>query len=303
MKLGRIVIAGGTGLIGTALVEYFIDYSDDIVVLSRGKEGQHKGYRSVQWDGNSTGAWQNEIDGSEVLINLSGKSIQCRFTEENKKVLRASRLQSTDILRQTVQDAHSPPRVWMNSSGTGIYPKGEGISSENTTETADDFLGQLCIDWEAAFFDDTLPTTRRVALRTSPVLSANGGMFSPIKMAAQFGGGGKQGDGKQWFSWIHIDDLVRGIHFIIHEESMAGPVNMCSPSPVRNNEFMSAVRSAIGIPFGLPTPAFLLKLVSPLIGVEPSLALDSIRVVPKRLSDSDFLFEHSEIKEALQSIV
>lgn len=303
MTLGRIVIAGGSGLIGQALVEYLADYSADIVVLSRGESGARRGHRQVQWDGRSLGDWQYEVDGAEILINLSGKSIQCRFTDDNKKKLRASRLQPTDVLRQAVAKAKTPPRLWLNSSGTGIYPKGEKESTEATKETADDFLGKLCVDWEAAFFDEELPQTRRVAMRTSPVLSGEGGMLGPLKLAARLGGGGRQGSGQQWFSWIHIDDMVRAIHFIMHEERLSGPVNMCAPQAVRNETFMKALRKAVGMPIGLPTPAFALKLASPIIGIEPSLALDSIRVKPDKLIKSDFQFMHGEIHAAMADLI
>jgi uncharacterized protein (TIGR01777 family) len=303
MSIGKLIIAGGSGLIGKALVSHFKDKTDEIVVLTRSESSNTDSHRKVKWDAKSGGDWQREFDNCDVLINLTGKSIQCRFTDKNRVLLYSSRIDSTKILSETISQASAQPKVWLNASGSAYYPASEQAYSEDDIQSPIDFLGRLCFDWESELMKDKNISSRRVAMRISPVLDSNEGALMPAKMAAKFGAGGAQGSGRQFVSWIHIKDIVRAIEFIINDSSLQGPVNLCSPSAIRNKEYMKAVRSAVGMPIGLPAPRFLIKLTAPIIGVEPILALESKHIIPKRLSEAGFKFKFPEIDAALLDLL
>ncbi len=296
----KLIIAGGSGTIGKLLIDHLQDRFQEIVVLSRSSDRQEDGYRIAQWDAKNLGSWTKEIEGAELIINLTGKSIETRFTEENKKILTNSRVDSTRAIGEAIKASTAPPEIWLNASGVAIYPSTTDTpNDERITATGTGFKARLSILWEQAMNDFNLEKTRTVALRISPVLTEASGFLPPIKTIAKLGLGGKQGDGKQMVSWIHHRDLCRAVEFIIDHESMNGPVNLCSPNPLSNKQFMSVVRDSVGAPIGIPAPSFAIKLGSIFTGVDASLILDSSYVIPGILSREGFTFQFPELKEAL----
>jgi uncharacterized protein (TIGR01777 family) len=299
----RLVIAGGSGTIGQHLISHFAQEFSDIVVLSR-SAGKSKGYRRVQWDGRNQGDWTEVVDGAEVVINLSGKSIQSRFTEENKKLLLNSRVDSTKAIGLAIQEAKSPPTLWLNASGAAIYPATiEQANDERVKETGKGFKSELSIAWEEAAKGFDIPHTRQVIMRITPVLTRKDGFLPPILTITRLGLGGPQGSGKQIVSWIHHKDLCRAMEFVMKNQEIKGVVNMAAPGPVSNKLLMRLMRKEVGMPLGIPAPEFAIKLGSRLTGVEPSLILESSHVVPGVLQTHGFRFEFPRLPEALRDLI
>ncbi|QLG45996.1 TIGR01777 family oxidoreductase [Costertonia aggregata] len=300
----KLVIAGGSGFLGNAIITYFEDKFDTIIVLTRGKSCTKANVRYVTWDAKSLSDWQHEIDGCEVLINMAGRSVDCRYTEQNKKMILDSRVDATQILGEAITKAKNPPKIWLNSSTATIYKHSlhEKMSEENG-EIGSGFSVNVAKAWEKSLFESVTPKTRKIALRTSIVLGKNGGALTPIKKLAKFGLGGKQGDGNQKFSWIHVNDFVRSIDFIIQNNFINGPVNIVAPEPTTNAKLMQLVRRTVGVGFGLPAPKWLLEIGAVCIRTETELILKSRNVVPKKLLDAGFTFRYRTLKEALKETI
>ncbi len=297
-----MIIAAGTGFLGNVLIDHFKD-SYEIVVLTRGKAHIKKNIRYVNWDAKSMTGWEKELEGTDVLINLAGKSVDCRYTEKNKSEIMSSRVDSTVILDKAVEQCANPPKHWLNSSTATIYRYSlDKQMDEATGEIGHDFSMNVAKVWEKAFFRSENPDTIKTALRTSIVLGKKGGAFIPLKKMAQFGFGGKQGSGRQFVSWIHEKDFARAIEFIINKE-MDGVVNVVSPTPVRNAAFMKMLRKAVNMPVGIPIGEGLLKFGAMMIGTETELVLKSRNVVPKRLLDAGFTFGFGDLGKALGNLV
>ena len=299
----KLVIAAGTGFLGNVLINHFKDTAEDIVVLTRGRAATKNNVRYITWDAKSMTGWERELEGADVLINLAGKSVDCRYTEENKNEIMASRIDSTVVLGKAIKQCANPPKQWLNSSTATIYRHStDKQMDEYAGETGHDFSMNVAKVWERAFFEADVPATMQTALRTSIVLGKNGGAFVPLKRLAGFGFGGSQGSGTQFVSWIHEADFARAVEFIITQK-MEGVVNVVSPTPVHNTDFMAALRKAIHMPFGIPMPEALLKFGAKIIGTETELVLKSRNVIPKRLTESGFVFEHGELGRALRELV
>lgn len=237
-----------------------------------------------------------------MLINLAGKSVDCRYTPENKKEIYDSRIDSTGVLNLAVRTCANPPKHWLNASTATIYRHSEDKQTDEATgETGDDFSMNIAKAWEAEFFGTETPKTLKTALRTSIVLGKNGGAFLPLKNLATFGFGGKQGNGRQFVSWIHERDFARAVAFVI-DRKMTGVVNVVGPQPVRNAAFMAALRKAVGAPAGIPIGRRLLEFGAKIIGTETELVLKSRNVVPKRLRDEGFRFEFGELQSAFNEL-
>lgn len=298
-----LVIAGGTGLLGQHLIEHLGSAFTDIIVLSRGKAEDLGIYRTVQWDAVNQGPWVNELKKATVLINLTGKSIQCRFTEENKKLLISSRVDSTRALGRALKENETNVKLWLNASGSAIYPQSWDIAQDEGVEKiGQSFLSILSKSWEDAFYEEDLPL-RRVAMRITPVLDREEGAFPPLRLIANTGLGGPQGNGKQMMSWIHIDDFCRAVAFLIEKEDIRGPVNLSSPNARSNASFMRALRKAVGMPIGLPAPAFAIQIGSRFTGVDPSLILDSRFLSPALLIQEGFTFEKGTLELAFEDLL
>lgn len=297
----KLIIAGGSGFLGNAIVAQFKSQFEDIVILSRTKTENTDTVRYVVWDAKTLGDWQQELDGCDVLINMAGRSVDCRYTDKNKNLIMNSRVDSATMLNHAVAHAKHPPKVWLNSSTATIYRHSMDMEmGEENGEIGTGFSVSVAKAWEDAFFSGTTPNTRKVALRTSIVLGGTGGALIPIKTLAKLGMGGKQGNGEQKFSWIHVDDFVRSIDFIIQNENLRGAVNIVAPKPTDNATLMKEVRNAVGIGFGLPSPKWLLEIGAILIRTETELILKSRNVVPTKLLENGFTFKHPMLADALK---
>ncbi|MFD0796626.1 TIGR01777 family oxidoreductase [Maribacter chungangensis] len=300
----KLIIAGGSGFLGNAIVDHFKNKFEDIVILTRNTIKNTDTVRYVLWDAKTLGDWQQELDGCEVLINMAGRSVDCRYTEKNKQIIMDSRVDSTHILNEAVANATNPPKIWLNSSTATIYRHAvDKEMGEENGEIGTGFSVSVAQAWEKTFFEGDTPNTRKVALRTSIVLGKNGGALTPIKTLAKLGMGGKQGDGKQKFSWIHVDDFVRSIEYLIRNTDLHGPINIVAPKPTNNTKLMQEVRKAVGIGFGLPSPKWLLEIGAVLIRTETELIIKSRNVVPNKLLNAGFTFQYPTLKSALAEAI
>jgi len=301
--MSKLIIAAGTGFLGQVLIDHFKDKFDEIVILTRGKSKIIDGIKYVNWNAKTFSGWETELENATVLINLAGKSVDCRYTKENKKEILWSRIQSTRILNKAVLNCANPPKHWLNSSTSTIYRFSlDKQMDEVNGEIGNDFSINVALSWEKAFFKTETPNTLKTALRTSIVLGKNGGAFIPLKTLAKTGFGGKQGKGNQFVSWIHEEDFANAVDFIIQKE-MTGVINVVSPEPIRNIDFMKKLRKAVGFPFGIPMNVFLLKIGSFIIRTEAELVLKSRNVIPKRLLDNEFQFKFGDIDKAFQNLI
>jgi uncharacterized protein (TIGR01777 family) len=299
----KIILAGGSGYLGAALANHFKSKASEMIILSRRPGPDGGNVRQVWWDGKNPGAWTKELEGSDLVINLAGKSVNCRYSEKNKKEIYSSRLDSTKAIGHAILQCKEPPRVWINSSSATIY---QGSFDTDRTESngiiGDDFSMDVCKKWEAAFDSCITPRTRKVVMRTSIVLGRNGGAMVPLINLVKSGLGGKQGNGQQFVSWIHENDFCRAVEWIADNNSASGIYNVVAPGAVHNAEFMIRLRRSLNIGWGIPIPKLLLKAGAFFIGTEAELVLKSRKVYPQRLLNEGFVFEFSDLKEALNQI-
>ena len=304
----KIILVGGTGFIGQLLIDHWKDQPVDIVVLSRKPYASHGRVRYVVWDGETPGAWTTELDGADVLINLAGKSVDCRYTEQNKRLIIESRTRSTGILGEAIQRATNPPRLWINLASATFYrhatdrPMDELTGETGSSQPSYRFSEQVCRAWEQALWDTQTPQTRKVALRTSLVLGNQGGVFPVLRRLVRLGLGGQQGSGQQFVSWLHTSDFARIVDFIIANDAVSGAVNATAPNPIRNHDFMALLRRALHAPVGLPAAAWMLEIGAVLLRTETELVLKSRNVVPKKLLDAGFEFAFPTADEAIRAL-
>lgn len=298
----KIVIVAGTGFLGSVLVDYFQEKSDEIVILTRGKSKVVGKIKYVHWNAKTFSGWETELENADVLINLAGRSVDCRYNDANKAEILNSRIDSTNILMQAVLHCQQAPKHWLNSSTSTIYRFSlDKQMDEATGEIGDDFSMNVAKAWEKAFFETETPNTLKTALRTSIVLGKKGGAFVPIKNLAKLGFGGQQGKGNQFISWIHETDFARALEFII-ENQMTGVVNIVSPTPTPNKVFMKTLCLKLKVPFGFPISTTLLELGAKIIGTETELVLKSRNVVPKRLVENGFEFRYGTLEKAFEQL-
>ncbi len=298
----KLVIAAGTGFLGSILINHFKNKAEEIVILTRGKAKTDGKVRYLNWDAKTLGEWEAELEDADALINLAGKSVNCRYTERNKNEIMASRLNSTAILNKAVLQCKNPPKHWLNSSTATIY-KGSYHKqmTEETGEKGFDFSMKVARAWEKVFFKTETPQTIKTALRTSIVLGKSGGAYPMLSKLAKVGFGGKQGNGRQFVSWIHEEDFARAIEFIINQET-EGAVNVVSPAPVRNKDFMCAIVKQVKAPFAIPISKTMLTIGAAIIGTETELVLKSRNVIPARLNEAGFTFKYDSVQKALAAL-
>jgi uncharacterized protein (TIGR01777 family) len=283
-----------------------------ITVLTRGPFAAP--WRTVHWDGLNPGPWVDEIDGTDVVINLAGRSVNCRYTNRHRCEIYDSRVVTTRLLGEAIACLAHPPRLWLNASTATIYRHtldramdevtGEIGGGEADANSTWDFSVRVARDWEAAFFESVAPFTRKVALRSAITLSPEpGNAFAILSNLVRLGLGGTQGSGRQFVSWIHELDFARAVEFLIHRDDIDGPVNLASPNPVPNRSFMRSLREAWNRPNGVPAPRPILELASWLLRTESELVLKSRRVIPGRLLTAGFRFLHAEWPEAAEDLV
>ena len=300
----KIILAGGSGYMGTVISEYFREKAKEILILSRTVFPAHDNVRYVQWDARSeNGNWSEEINGADLVVNLVGKSVNCRYTEANKKEIFRSRLESTGILGKVIGECPRPPKLWINMASATIYRHAEDRAMDEATgEIGEGFSIEVCKAWEKSFNDCQVPSTRKVCLRVGIVMGRKDGAYPLMRRMVKFGLGGKQGNGNQQFTWIHERDMARIVEWLYKNENASGVYNCTSPGPIPNKEVMRLTRKTLGAPIGLPAPAWLLKMGAVFIGTETELILKSRWVIPKRLIDEGFEFQFTEMGKALEEI-
>lgn len=298
----KIIIAGGTGFLGNALRNKYNNPNVEIIILTR-KEIQNEGNITyVHWDAKTIGSWTSHLEGSTAVINLVGKSVNCRYTEENKREIIASRVDATSIIGKAINTCQRPPKVWINAGSAAIFgDSGSEIKDENSP-LGNGFSPLVCKEWEQAFHESETPNTRKVFLRIGLVLQKGGGILKPFMNMARFGLGGKIGTGTQYMTWIHEEDFTNVIDWVLQNESVQGILHCASPYPVTNKDFMEAMRLAVSVSFGFSNPAFLIRIGAVLIGTEAELVLSGRRVVSGILDKKDFKFKYPHIKDAIQQL-
>lgn len=286
----KIVIAGGTGYLGKLLTKYFKENKNNqIYILSRKQHINKDNVIYLKWDGKTTGYWLKYIEEIDVLINLTGKSVNCRYITKNKEEIYSSRIESTDLLCRVINDLETPPKVFIQSSSATIYNDSkEKLMTEEKGNIGTDFSMDVCKKWESVFNSYQHLKTRKIITRTSIVIGNNGGAFPIIKKLASIGFGGRQGSGKQFISFITEEDYVKAIAFLINKKS--GIYNLCVPNPIRNKNFQKQLRKKMNCFIGIPIPKILLKLGAVIIGTEPELILKSRKVYPENLLKEGFVF-------------
>ncbi len=300
--MSKIIIAGGSGFIGLALANHFRS-NYEVVILSRQRMISDSYVRVVPWDARSLGDWRQELEGAAALINLTGKSVNCRYNEANKQAIRESRVLSTKVLGEAMSKCSQPPPVWLQMSSATIYRHSEDRAmDEDFGEIGSDFSMDVCKEWEKTFWDVAPATTRRVVMRTSIVFGPQGGALLPMTRLVLFGLGGKQGNGKQIVSWIHEADVARIVDWIIHGTA-TGVYNVTSPQPVRNSVLMKKLRTVLNFSFGIPAPERLLRVGAAVIGTETELILKSRWVIPKRLLQEGYKFKFPTLDSTLKDIL
>lgn len=300
----KIVIAAGTGFLGSVLTEHFKNKFESIIILTRGKNKTQNNMKFVHWDAKTLGNWKTEINNAEVLINMTGKSVDCRYTKKNRKLIMSSRIASTTVLGKAIKECKNPPKVWLNSSTGTIYRHSlDKEMDEINGEIGTGFSVDVATTWEKTFFDQHTPNTRKVALRTSIVLGRNGGALPPIINLVKIGFGGKQGNGNQKLSWIHEVDFARSLEFIINNNNISGPINIVSPTPTTNVKFMKALRKTMQIPIGISLSKPILELGARFIKTETELILKSRNVVPQELQNNGFNFSYPDLENAFEHLI
>lgn len=292
---------------GTILARAFHQEGDDVVVLSR--RASARPWRVVEWDGVTLADWRREFENSDVVINLAGRSVNCRYSALNRREILESRVRSTAVVGEAIARAVRPPRVWLQASTATIYahrydaPNDEHTGriggNESDAPSAWRFSTDVAHAWEGAFDEAVTPHTRRVLLRSAMTLSPDpGGVFDTLLGLARRGLGGSAAGGRQYISWIHDQDFVAAVRWLIERDNMAGIFNIASPNPLPNREFMTVLRRACGAPFGLPSMRWMLELGALMLGTESELILKSRRVVPARLLEHGFRFTYPFWPEA-----
>lgn len=296
----KVVLAGGSGHVGALLIRHFRSQNADITLLSR-KSTAVDGVRTVVWDGKNPGSWAAEIDGADVVINLAGRTVNCRYNAENLRQMMESRVDSTRAVGQAIQAAKNPPAVWLQSSTANIYahrfdaPNDEatGILGGNEVGEPPKWVASIEIAkaCEAALDAFETPRTRKVALRSAMTMATDpGSVFDVLYGLTRNGLGGTLGTGRQYVSWIHEFDFARAIQFLI-DGDLAGPVNLASPNPLPQAEFAADLRAAAHRWFGLPALAWMVEIGCLAMRIESELVLKSRRVVPGRLFEAGFTFD------------
>jgi uncharacterized protein (TIGR01777 family) len=308
----HIVIPGGSGQVGTILARHLHAQGHRVTVLARNKYTVP--WQVIVWDGTSLGDWAATLDGADVLINLSGRSVNCRYTTKNRAEIKESRTATTSLLGVALGQLARPPRLWMNASTATIYrhaldrpmdeATGEIGGKEYGVPSAWRFSIDVATAWEHSFFSANTPNTRKIALRSAMIMSPEeGGIFDQFLRLVRFRLGGSAGSGKQFVSWIHDTDFLRSIDYLIAHQELDGPINLAAPNPLTNCEFMQALRQAAGIEIGLPSTRWMLEVATFFHRTETELILKSRRVIPGRLLQSGFNFQFPDWESAARDLV
>lgn len=307
----RIVIPGGSGQVGTILARHFHAGGHEVIVLSR-SPGRAP-WRTTHWDAATPGPWADQITGADVVINLAGRSVNCRYNEPNRREIMDSRVNSTRVVGEAIARSPNPPAVWLQASTATIYAhrydaandEVDGILGGSEADAPDTWRFSIAVAraWEATCNSIDTPRTRKVLMRSAMVMSPDrGGIFDTLLTLVRRGLGGKAGDGRQYVSWVHEHDFCGAVEWLIAHADLSGPVNIASPSPLPYAEFMRALRRAAGVRIGLPATKWMLEIGALLMRTETELVLKSRRVTPRRLLESGFAFQHPDWAEAAREL-
>ncbi len=304
MKYKKIILAGGNGYLGGVLAGYYRHIAEQVIILSRKPKVTEGNVKTVLWDGVTKGDWVKEMEGADVLINLCGKNVNCRYTAKNREEIIRSRVVPTALLNKVVGELSNPPALWVNITSATIYRHAEDFAQDETTgQIGYGFSIDVCRQWEESFFSECKVPVRKVALRMGIVLGRSDSVFPRLLNLVRLGLGGRQGNGQQYVSWVHEQDVARGTEWLLDHPELSGVINCTAPEAIKNTDLMHALRKSYGMPIGLPTPAWLLTIGARIIGTEAELILKSRWVTPKRLLDSGYQFLFTKADYAIDDIL
>ncbi len=311
MPQPRLIIPGGTGFLGRTVAQWFAARGWDVVALSRDARATAPGARVVQWDARTLGDWARACDGAAAVLNLAGRSVNCRYTPRNRRLIMDSRVDSTRVVGAAIAACDNPPPVWMNASTATIYkhsldqPMDEATGVIAATRAAKDaFSIKVAQAWERACEEAATPGVRKLLLRTSMVFGPlPGGVWDPLRRVTRLGLGGRMASGRQYVSWMHADDFCRAVEWLIERQDQRGVFNLTAPHPITNAVMMRTLRDALGASIGLPGPRWMLEIGAWLMRTETELLIKSRRVVPGRLLEGAFEFKYPEFRGAIEAIL
>jgi uncharacterized protein (TIGR01777 family) len=299
----KLVIAGGSGFLGDALIHYFGSKFDEYIILARSPHKNTNNITYVLWDAKTIGDWTQYLEGADCVINLCGKSVDCRYNEKNKALIFSSRLDSTAVLGKAIANCKDAPKVWMNAASATIYRYSKDkIMTEADGEVGEGFSVEVCKAWEKVFNEAQTPNTRKINLRISMVMGKRAGVFPVLRKLTKRFLGGKMGSGDQFVSWIHQEDFCRLVEWLINNKNAAGPYNVAAPHPISNNEMMKIYRKVLGVPFGLPATEWILEIGAFFIKTETELILKSRNVISDRAMKEGFAFKYKTMEECVKNL-
>ncbi len=308
MNQPRLILAGGSGFLGQALARHFQALGWEVAVLTRTPQASHA-TREVRWDAETLGEWTRELEGAAAVVNLTGRTVDCRYNEANRRAILNSRVNSTRVLGEAIARCQNPPPVWLNASTATIYKHTYGPAWNEageigaTPEAKDEFSVQVARAWEEVFAAAQTPRTRKVAIRSAMVFgNGSNSVFPVLRRMTRLGLGGRMASGRQFVSWIHERDFCHAIEWIIAHDDFSGPVNLAAPNPLTNAEMMRLFRERYKMPFGLPAPEWLLEMGAFFLRTETELVIKSRRVVPGRLLANGFQFQFPMLREVLADL-
>jgi uncharacterized protein (TIGR01777 family) len=299
----KILITGGTGFVGTQITSRLIQDGNEVTILTRslkGAKGSSPRISYLEGDPTKKGPWQEAVKNHDVVINLAGASIFSRWTDEHKKAIRESRISTTQNIVESIPPQSQKPFTFFSTSAVGYYGFHGDEELIEDSPPGNDFLARIAVEWEGEALKAREKGARVVMTRFGIVLGEKGGALSQMIPLFKKYIGGPIGSGKQWFSWVHIEDLAEAFVFLTKHPEISGPVNVCSPNPVRNKDLVKALGKALHKPSFIPAPGFMMKLV---LGEFGSVILEGQRVIPRRLLENGFVFQYADIHKALQGIV
>lgn len=300
----KIIIPGGSGFLGQHLANYFAEMGFEIVILSRTEKTSNGNIHYKKWNGKTLDDWAASFENALAVINMAGRSVDCRYNEQNKADILNSRIDATKIIGEAIKGCKNPPKIWLNSSTGTIYRHSEDMEmTEAKGEIGTGFSVDVAKKWEQTFNEIDLPNVRKIIMRTSIVIGKNGGAMQPLVRLTKVGLGGFQGSGKQFISWLQVEDFCRITAYLIDNKNASGVYNVVSPQPVRNRFFMQTLRKVLGVPFGLPATKLMITIGAFFMRTEPELVLKSRRLVPERLLSEGFEFKYVDIEEGLRASV
>lgn len=300
----RVVLAGGSGFLGQHLAQTLVERSYEVIVLTRSPETYTGAGKAIGWDGKTYDeSWATYLEGADALVNLAGKNVNCRQTTANRETILRSRVDAVEALGDALLKTYRPPEVWVQAGSLAIYGNAGDKICDEAAFVPDEYPTDVCVAWEEALGKAIRPEMRWTMLRIGFVLGNDGGALPTLAGLTRAGLGGNIGSGKQWISWIHVDDMMKLFLDAIENPATHGIYNATGMQPVTNTEFMETLRETLGIHFGIPSPAPLVRLASPILGADPDLALNGRRGLPTRIHGQGFHFRFQELGDALTDLL